>query len=626
MNYSENMNYLLKNFNSVYSQINQLNENQKSDENLIVEKSKNNLLTLKKDGKYIHSKYDPLKEAEKIINDYSKEIENYEYIFFYGVGLGYHIENFIKKYPEKKIILYEPDKEIFYNYLKYGNLNKINNKNILNIYLKHIESSFFNYLMKKYSFNFFILYLTSYKNIFSKEYDFFCASIKKFVEDKKNNIHVNYSMQKKWIENSMKNFKKVLTTPNILLDKKKYFKGKTAIIAAAGPSLNEEIDNLKYIKNNRLAYIFSVGSAINTLIHYKLFPDAAITYDPFKFNSNVFKTLKSNTITEIPLIFGSSVYHGVIEDYPGKMIHMITSQDTISNYFLKPKNEKEKIDFVFDAPSISVISLQLLFKLEFNRIIFVGQNLAFKENKYYSEGINWGKSYAKQKKLLTKDVYGNDISTNKSFKLFKEDLEKFIKAYKENKYFEEVVIINSTKGGAHIEGTVFKTLEEVIKDYLKDKVVNENWYNIEEIEYDLNYLKEKKLELKIDFNKVVQLISELEKYLIKIKKLSKNRNLNQIEKMYLLLDNLFDKIIKNKYFNLFIIPMNRLQYEFLDMEINKINSLKDPYKKSEKVIEEFEKFMFLCKKDYEYTIPIFEEINENIVKILKERDDINVKQ
>ncbi len=38
------------------------------------------------------------------------------------------------------------------------------------------------------------------------------------------------------------NFKEVLNTPNVLLEKKDQFKGKPAILVAAGPSLNEEIE------------------------------------------------------------------------------------------------------------------------------------------------------------------------------------------------------------------------------------------------------------------------------------------------------------------------------------------------------------------------------------------------
>lgn len=54
-----------------------------------------NTLVIAKDNKkvYLHSKYDPLKEAESIVESY-KDMESVTNIIFYGTGLGYHIKSF----------------------------------------------------------------------------------------------------------------------------------------------------------------------------------------------------------------------------------------------------------------------------------------------------------------------------------------------------------------------------------------------------------------------------------------------------------------------------------------------------------------------------------------------------
>ena len=151
------------------------------------------------------------------------------------------------------------------------------------------------------------------------------------------------------------------------MEKKGQFKGKPAMLVAAGPSLNEEIENIRYIKENGLAYIFSVGSAINTLIYHNIYPDAACTYDPTVNNQKVFAKVKEKNIKDIPMIFGSSVGYETLIDYPGKKYHMITSQDTVSNYYLKTE-EEDRLDIVLDAPSIAVVTLQLLYVLGFNPV------------------------------------------------------------------------------------------------------------------------------------------------------------------------------------------------------------------------------------------------------------------
>ena len=56
----------------------------------------------------------------------------------------------------------------------------------------------------------------------------------------------------------------------------------------------------------------------------------------------VFARITEEQITHIPLIFGSSVGHEVLANYPGKhKLHMITSQDTISSYLLKLDDETQ---------------------------------------------------------------------------------------------------------------------------------------------------------------------------------------------------------------------------------------------------------------------------------------------
>ena len=180
------------------------------------------------------------------------------------------------------------------------------------------------------------------------------------LKDKKSGIYTSYAFQKRWIINSMKNFGDVLSTPNIIIKKKGQFKDKPAILVAADPSLNEEIENLKYIKENGLAYIFSVGSDINTLIYHDICPDAACTYDPTENNQKVFAKVKESGIKDIPMIFGFSVGYETLIDYPGEKYHMITSQDTVSNYFLKTE-ESDRLEIVLDAYSIAVVTLQLLY-------------------------------------------------------------------------------------------------------------------------------------------------------------------------------------------------------------------------------------------------------------------------
>lgn len=60
-------------------------------------KAKDNSFTLKVNNKFLYSKFYPVKDAEKFIENNKKLILNTKYIVMYGLGLGYHAKEILKK-------------------------------------------------------------------------------------------------------------------------------------------------------------------------------------------------------------------------------------------------------------------------------------------------------------------------------------------------------------------------------------------------------------------------------------------------------------------------------------------------------------------------------------------------
>src|SRR5699024_3491651 len=82
----------------------------------------------------IHSMYDPIREAERIIASHQEKITEETHVFFYGVGIGYHIEKFVELYPNNSYSLYEPIPEVLFEMSVNRNLKNIVNKNLRNLY------------------------------------------------------------------------------------------------------------------------------------------------------------------------------------------------------------------------------------------------------------------------------------------------------------------------------------------------------------------------------------------------------------------------------------------------------------------------------------------------------------
>jgi len=609
----DNITILKKVYPLVWTKLVDLEDN--IDDSLIkIETAKNGQQTIavKKDDKlvYLHSKYNPLREAETIVEEY-KDIEQGSSILFYGIGLGYHLDVLIEKYPDVNYYIYEPVPEILCKYLSNREIKNLPSKKLKGIFTgtdKSDISSFLDSIIGKSNGKMLIVSLPTHKKVFTQTYKDFLDLYRELAINRKIGTLTEYVHQKRWIINSMKNLKEVLSSPNIILERKGYFKNKTALLVSAGPSLNEEIENIRYIKENGLAYIFSVGSAINTLLHYDIYPDAACTYDPTERNHRVLKKVKDLGITSIPLVFGTSVGYETLESYPGNKIHMTTSQDTVSKFYLKAQ-DTENLDIVFDAPSIAVVTLQLLYYLGFDTILLVGQNLAFKGKKRHSEGIYYSKDVTEQemqKGIWIKDVYGNEVMTDEEFNRMRHQIEFYIDK------FNDINVINTTKDGAFIEGTTFIELEKVIEEQLKESIVEENWLGSGESSYDKEYLISQSKKMDDDYKKTKSIIKEYNSILESIEVFIKNRNFNQAEKMYIKLDKTLSKMEKNVFFKTFILPMNRVNYRILVENIDELNEEKDKTLKGKRIVNKFRQFMDTCRACISEIEEIYADMKETI--------------
>lgn len=610
----DNRNVLRLKDRALLQQLSKWEEQQPTGE-IVVETAKSGALTMKVvlDGKsqYMQSKYDPIKEAERFASKFTEESS--AHVLFVGIGLGYHIQAFMQHHPDTKFSIYEPNEEVLYTYTSHCRLDELPLRQLHNIFTgtdERIIQQEIQQLLTASNQMLKIITLPVYEKLYGSQIHTILEKALVALKDKRSSLATNVAFQKRWTINSIKNFPTVLSTPNILHDiDKSAFEGKPAIIVAAGPSLNEEFENLRYIKEHGLAYIFSVGSAINALIEHDIYPDAACTYDPKERNQNVIKIIKDRNISTIPLIYGSSVGYESLQNYPGPLLHMITSQDTISNNLLNHKKEKLKI--INDAPSIAIITFQLLSMLGFNEIILVGQNLAFHNSKRFADGIKYQHisneitEVEKNEMILIDDVYGNKIYTNEMYYRMREQLEFYISKYK------HVNVINTTKGGALIKGTEFVELKNLIKNNLKFRVVRTQWflanniYNKENVNNKLRDLVQKSDLLKHNINYMFQILEMLSNNIQFI-------STKEIEFTFMLLDKEMKKIESNLFYKIVIEPMIRVENNILIEKIPLIKYKSNIIEKAEIIFTLFTNYMRELNKSFQYGISLINELNKEI--------------
>ncbi|RNB53849.1 DUF115 domain-containing protein [Brevibacillus gelatini] len=613
---TENIQVLKTYFPDVWQQVLEKTENE---EQIRLETAKTQVPTLavhvETGWNYIHSKYDPVAEAERFVSSF-QEVEPNQHVLFYGVGLGYHIEEFLKRNPEVSFSIYEPNISIFRKFLACFDLNKWQpNKKLLHVMTENGSEDlrvnlrkFTHFLDKEVK----TVILSSYDRIYREQTQKFVEEFRESIYENKEIIATRLIFSKREAVNGFKNLPYMLKSPNILHGHKGIFKNKPAIIVAAGPSLNDEYENLKKIKKEGLAYIFSVGSAVNSLISNGIYPDAAFSYDGSVMNAKVFEKIVEENITDIPLIFGSTIGYETVENYPGKLISFFVKNDSIVDFLIKPKND-EQVLVTERLTTISSIAMSVLHQIGCSPIILVGQNLGYRGDEYYANGISYIDTKTTQEQKETarqvKDVYGNTILSSRGHTEMRLEMEKFIQS------IQPVTILNATKGGAHIEGTEFIPLERIMSEQLQrqDKI-NGDWLTeLEDVlEVDQDYLKRQYRilnqscqELGKIFRRFTDLLDEMSSYVT-------TKNELQLENTFNKFDKLFDRLQQN-VFNLLIIQrMNSLGFAIVMKVFEQVRYHTGPIEKAEKVVNQFSKYLESCKNDLEVMKEFLKEAQERI--------------
>lgn len=614
MSLIDNINFLKNNFNNIYKKFKDYDESTNNEELELTETINGELsLLVKKDSDYIslHSRYNPTKEAQIILDEYKINMDKYKHVVFYGVGLGYIIDEFVNRYSDKDFSIYEPIDIIFNEYI---NRKRIQYKNLRYICVGVDEdeiSKFIEDIFQHTQSGLLFLTLPSYKRIYNEKYNKFTYKLDLYVKDKITSLATNTSYQDLWIKNAIDNFEYTLNTPDIFIENKDRFKDKIGILVAAGPSLDFEIENLKYIKDNNMAFIFSISSATNALLKANIIPHAATSYDPQAGNMyGVFRKIIDDKKDNFPLIFGSTIYSDILKEYKGPLIHMVTSQDTISKYFLKNEDNLE-IEIVNDASSIAVLTLELFYKLGCSKIILVGQNLSYYDGQNYASKMDEERDIEvdlnSSKIVKIKDVFGNLVPSNISYISAKNQMEAYIKLFK------NVEIINTTKYGAAIEGTTYMDLAQVISKYLKKNDIDTDFYKLIYTNTNTKFLISRQEKMRNSRQDYDNLIEKIEKTLNKMVSLVRNNNFTQVDRMYGNLNTYFDSLEYNEFYKVFVLPMNRVYHKYLADKIKQVTLEKmTPFQKADIVINEYKRFIFVCKK----------EINGSIAELYNNLNDI----
>ncbi|WP_302632074.1 motility associated factor glycosyltransferase family protein [Clostridium sp. CAG:265] len=579
-----------------------------------MEKSKDNLRILKvkinNKERYLGSYYNHKKDIDNFINAIGK-INDKTVVVTYGVLDGeYLLELSRIKSKSFKIIVFEKSDEL---------IKKMKNDKYYNDFIEDERIKIFKYdeskidLILKNELELANIYnvktvdneILYYYN--SEEILKITKELKKIITHNIINDNTIKHFSERWFESFVKNFKYTLNS--IFFEEiKNKFKNKSAIVISAGPSLEKNIELLKECHEKFV--IISGGRTLEKLKEIGVKPDFFIMIDG---DEIAYDLVKENLKFNIPLIFCNATNEKILQNHDGIKIYEPTSVDFIMN--ILNRNAEGR----FGGGSVAHACISTAIYLGCNNIIFIGQDLAYTNDKVHAEFCEAKDDKYKEEEvfdniinkndLFVDDIYGKKVRTSNPLNMFRENIEVIIKQHKDIKF------INATEGGAHINGSEVKFLNEVIDLYGNSESINKN------LELKPTLTEEEKDLIINEFKKTIQYLryikikcSKLIEFNEKLKNLYNKDKLFAYDKLAKIMD-ILEKELKELYLK---VPyIKSLIYPIVvDVEINPIWNEDDTELESEKFEKLYDKTKFLystMKRKTEYALNFIEkewDVNE----------------
>ena len=442
-------------------------------------------------GCCLHSQKGAIKEAKDIASKVNEEENSIRVIF--GLGLGYVVEEISNKIKKSKIIVYEPALEIIHYVLSIAKIDSLYKNNV---FLCNDKETLAEYVLENTDnkSKMKLIYTKSYKEIFPDEFNEILQTIQTSQGQHSANVNTVIKKAPQALNNTYANLKKVLNLPYIM-QYKDIYKGKTALIISAGPSLK---DNIETIKNNKDKFvIFCVNVAMEYVINSGIEPDFIIDIEA----AGADYQYKDIDISNSYLIL-EPFSHYLKYDIQAKKVITYISKNNFLNGWLRSGLEID--DNLETMGTVSYTALDCAYIMGFDKIILIGQDLAYKDGQCYAKGSRYedlecvfdekqnkyviqardfekyaqkllGKTsdavfkYAKKYIAnLNKNIYtiksqnNTYLPTQAGYALFVEWFEKVAQRYKKEK--PDIKLINSSTGGAQINGFENICLSDAVKN------------------------------------------------------------------------------------------------------------------------------------------------------------------
>lgn len=352
-------------------------------------------------GKTMESRYNPQRDAENLFNSINQKSR---FFLVFGIGSGIFIELLSKNIPDARIIgleLYSDDLTFL---LQSERIKKLSESSEISfVSLDQLQEKILqNYLPAKFG----ELCIVE-QRAWVIENSSHITLINKVLNKALGIIKADYSVQshfgKIWTSNIMNNCK--LAESNSLYNFENSIHkelNKTAVIIAAGPSLDKTVSMLVQNNTRNNYYIFATDTAGQTLIKKGITPDVIVSIDGQSVSYNHFitkeKKQNSKTIYAFDLCSNSSAVRHLFE--AGSKLMFFSSGHPLSTA-INSCNSNYFPCFFSGAGTVTITALDMAVQAGFKKILLLGADFSYPYGKAYASGTYLDILYNQKSSKLT---------------------------------------------------------------------------------------------------------------------------------------------------------------------------------------------------------------------------------
>ncbi|MGB4269749.1 MAG: 6-hydroxymethylpterin diphosphokinase MptE-like protein [Spirochaetota bacterium] len=426
----------------------------------------------------IHSAYDPVKEAQRIVEQCTPKRASL--IIVCGLGLGYHILALKDKFPQLTIIVIEKDKNLIQLVQQefpevFTCACIVNDEEEIAKVLELLD-------IRSFRGTALLVHRPSYL-LHPEFYDALTASIHKQISSRISDLLTRFEFEELWVKNILLNAKQMHSALPVksLFGK---FKGIPGIIVSAGPSLIHSLDALLQAYDKAL--IVCVDTAYKVLERHNIMPHIVMTLDAQAHSIKHFLGITQKPILLADVVSSPKVTRLIEKKFFSTTAKYYTAPDGSIQRESTPimdwiQSFTGQIGDIQSGGSVATSAFDLLLTAGCSAIVLVGQDLAYTGREIHSQGTHHNDDWLPViNRFKNLDTINQNVIRKRKIKYVPSNnggtvitdfvLDLYRTWFEDSAKRVPIPVYNTSTGGAFIANTTFTPLQALVEKWKKPPV------------------------------------------------------------------------------------------------------------------------------------------------------------